>query len=222
MAKMVLSSRGRSVGHRWQRPTVGNNEGVTLDMRTSKEGCCHRSVKDTLQGKEPRGPLFSWWSAAFAFVAMAATLPSLRRQCGALRCSPAHEGQPGDPSGQRRRLGDQILHERFSPFAPAPHPRMRRRRVVAAAMVRKGTRLSAGWSRASRAARPLNRRMGSGAVEESRSQHRLREVAAEVLGGEQLPPELIEVDVLDFWLPRRAEACRQWIRGRWGTRVTGT
>ena len=131
-------------------------------------------VKDTLQGKEPRGPLFSWWSAAFAFVAMAATLPSLRRQCGALRCSPAHEGQPGDPSGQRRRLGDQILHERFSPFAPAPHPRMRRRRVVAAAMVRKGTRLSAGWSRASRAARPLNRRMGSGAVEALRSQHRLR------------------------------------------------
>ena len=48
------------------------------------------------------------------------------------------------------------------------------------------------------------------------------EVAAEVLGGEQLPPELIEVDVLDFWLPRRAEACRQWIRGGWGTRVTGT
>ena len=48
------------------------------------------------------------------------------------------------------------------------------------------------------------------------------EVAAEVLGGEQLPPELIEVDVLDFWLPRRAEVCRQWIRGGWGTRVTGT
>ena len=47
-------------------------------------------------------------------------------------------------------------------------------------------------------------------------------VAAEVRHGAQLPLELVEVNVLGCWRPRRTEACRQWIRGGWGTRVTGT
>ena len=58
------------------------------------------------------------------------------------------------------------------------------------------------------------------------SRHRDRstgcEVAAEVLRGAQLPLELVEVNVLGYLRPRRTEVCKQWIRGGWGTRVTGT
>ena len=106
--------------------------------------------------------------------AKAATLTGLRRTCAAMRGPPAHEGTPTDPAGQRRRLGEQSLRGLCSPSAPAPHPRMRRRRVAAAAMPRRGTRLSAGLKRVSRAARPLRRRVGMGAFEALRSQHRLR------------------------------------------------
>ena len=48
------------------------------------------------------------------------------------------------------------------------------------------------------------------------------EVAAEVRHVAQLSLELVEVNVLGCWLPRRSETCKQWIRGGWGTRVTGT
>ena len=48
------------------------------------------------------------------------------------------------------------------------------------------------------------------------------EVAAEVLRCAPLPLELVEVKVLGCWLPRRSEACKQWIRGGWGCRVTGS
>jgi hypothetical protein len=40
---------------------------------------------------------------------MAATLPGLRRPCGGLRVPPAHEGTPGEPAIQRRRLVAQAL-----------------------------------------------------------------------------------------------------------------
>ena len=48
------------------------------------------------------------------------------------------------------------------------------------------------------------------------------EVAAEVFRGTQLPSELVEVDVLGYWRPRRPEACSKWSCGGWGCRVTGS
>jgi hypothetical protein len=47
------------------------------------------------------------------------------------------------------------------------------------------------------------------------------EVAAEVRHVAQLSLELVEVNVLGCWLPRRSEACKQWIRGGWGIRMSG-
>ena len=47
------------------------------------------------------------------------------------------------------------------------------------------------------------------------------EVAAEVRHVAQLSLELVEVNVLGCWLPRRSETCKQWIRGGWGIRMSG-
>jgi hypothetical protein len=105
---------------------------------------------------------------------MAATLPGMRRHCAALRGSPAHEDQPADPAGQGRPKGAQSRRDLCSPYAPAPHPHTKRGRSSAASIHRRGTMPLAGWPRATRPARLLRRRRGSGSVDALRSQHRLR------------------------------------------------